>query len=141
VPALLDAWPDGRIKLFITRAGLHLRRDLAPVFLDGNYTSVDAVNTSSPELIAFARESSAGAVVAVVPRFVGDFVVTHNMVPVGAAWGDARLVLRQGWPDLPLRNVLTGETLRLEIVSGRATLRAADVLAHCPVALLAARRT
>ena len=30
-------WPDGRIKLFLTRSGLHFRRQNAALFRDGAY--------------------------------------------------------------------------------------------------------
>ena len=137
VRRLAEAWPDGRIKLFITAAGLRLRREWPEIFLSGRYVPLEAEAEPPAEIIAFAREHDDLGAIVVAPRFVSGLIAETGGLPLGPAWRGARVLLRLERQPHQLRNVLTGEIVRPEVVDGRWSLRIGDLLANCPVALLA----
>jgi (1->4)-alpha-D-glucan 1-alpha-D-glucosylmutase len=134
---LTEGWPDGRIKLFVTAAGLRLRRERPAIFLSGRYVPLDVEVEPPAEIVAFARELDDQHVMVVAPRFVAGLLSADGTLPIGPVWRDARVRLRPDWPNRPLRNVLTGEMFQPDVIDGRGTFFVREVLAHCPVALLA----
>ena len=73
---LLRAWPDGRVKLYVTWRLLQLRRE-HPVFAGGPYTPLETTGSDADKLIAFARER----VIVVVPRLVRSILRERDGVP------------------------------------------------------------
>jgi (1->4)-alpha-D-glucan 1-alpha-D-glucosylmutase len=139
VHRLADEWPDGRIKVFITAAGLRLRRERPAVFLRGRYLSLEVEIDSradAADIVGFVREHDEQGVMVVVPRFVAGLLPGDGAFPLGQAWSSARVLLRPEWPHHQIRNVLTGEIVRPELIDGRWSLLVRDLMAHCPVALL-----
>ncbi|MQA88631.1 MAG: malto-oligosyltrehalose synthase [Gemmatimonas sp.] len=134
---LVDSWADGRIKLLLTHVALELRRERAPIFLEGDYIPLDAEGERAEHLFAFARRHPSGAIVAALPRLPLTFRNTAGVnVTEARGWGDTRLigpadVLAGAW-----RNSFTGRDIRLSSSSGRATLSAGDLLGGFPVGLL-----
>ena len=53
---MLHAWPDGRIKLFVTQRLLRFRREHPDLFLKGSYISLTVTGTHADSCVAFARE-------------------------------------------------------------------------------------
>jgi (1->4)-alpha-D-glucan 1-alpha-D-glucosylmutase len=124
---LLASFTDGRVKLHVLRAALRLRRALADVFLEGDYTPIDA----GEAIVAFARRHAAGRVVCAVTRL--PFGVTRGRTPwaVGDVWGDRIVPVPRGrW-----RDAFTG---REHEVAG-AGLEASRLFDELPVALLVLR--
>ncbi|MDB4941169.1 MAG: malto-oligosyltrehalose synthase [Labilithrix sp.] len=122
--ALLAAYRDGRIKLHVLRAALRFRRDLPRVFLEGDYTALDA----GEDLLAFTRTHETGSVVCAVTR--RPHHVTGGRVPfaVGEAWGAHVVPVPPGeWVD-----VLTGKS---HVVEGGG-IGAAALFDALPVVLL-----
>jgi (1->4)-alpha-D-glucan 1-alpha-D-glucosylmutase len=68
VADLLHCAHDGRIKMFVTAAGLRLRRAWADVFVDGAYLPLTVNGTAATHVVAFARQHGGRLVVAAVPR-------------------------------------------------------------------------
>ena len=63
------------------------------------------------------------------------------MAPLGeAVWQDTTLLVPDMGPPRPWHNVLTGESVRGAVEEGHTTLAVAQLLAHCPVALLMAEK-
>ena len=89
---LLAAWPDGRIKLFVTRALLHARRHAPDLFAAGDYRPVRVAGKFSESVVAFARAHGDQALFVVVPRLTAR-LGGDAAPPVGAAWDDTALVL------------------------------------------------
>lgn len=85
---LLKHWRDGRIKLHVTRALLHLRREHPELFLQGAYQPMGAVGQFSDSCIAFQREHEGRAILVVTPRLSSRV----GIPPVGNLWSDTRLV-------------------------------------------------
>ncbi|HSK11225.1 MAG TPA: hypothetical protein VK911_16700, partial [Vicinamibacterales bacterium] len=131
---MLDGWGDGRVKLWVTTAGLRARRARRELFLNGEYQPLEAATNRGAELFAFARLRGDEAAVAVVPRFVSR--LGDGWRDWAANWGDAGVVLPDGLAGRRWVNALTGERLEAEAGDRGAFLPAATLLRHCPVALL-----
>lgn len=132
--ALLDAWPDGRIKLAITAIAGRLRRAMPAPFRDGSYEPMATSGLSAEHVVAFARRHGEATVVAVVPRLVAELTSDDRPLPVGPEpWGDTRCALAGLAADTVLRDAFTGATHRVDPGGG---LDVAAVLSTCPVALL-----
>jgi (1->4)-alpha-D-glucan 1-alpha-D-glucosylmutase len=66
--ALAAAWPDGRIKLALTGRLLAIRRELAPVFTDGDHHALEVEGPDRHEIVAFARHQGGEAVLVIAAR-------------------------------------------------------------------------
>jgi (1->4)-alpha-D-glucan 1-alpha-D-glucosylmutase len=71
--SLIKAWPDGRIKLAWTRHLLKLRNELAGVFAQGDYQSLEVHGAHADHVIAFARRHDRAAAIVVVGRLFAPF--------------------------------------------------------------------
>jgi len=120
---LLDAWPDGRIKLFVTWRLLQLRRAHAETFLDGTYRPLDVTGAGASSIVAFAREE----IVFIAPRLARGHV--HDGLRVG--YDDERITV--GRPDGTYRNIFDGRLVTAD-AAGDVTVRA--VFAVAPLAVL-----
>lgn len=133
VRALLDAWPDGRIKLHVTTRLLHLRRARPALFAEGDYLPLVADGTRAAHVIAFARRTAEAAIVTVAPRLIAGLCDNSVAPPLGPAiWSDTRLGLPPDLAGASWRDVITGASLT---APGDA-LALGDVLRDCPVAVL-----
>jgi (1->4)-alpha-D-glucan 1-alpha-D-glucosylmutase len=132
VRMLLEHWTDGRIKLYMTHAGLTLRRRHAPLFLEGAYLPIVAAGARSDHVVAFARRHEGRAALVLAPRLVVGLTEKTGRLPVGAAvWSDTVLDVPGDLPPGDYRNVLSGEILRVE----GAAVPVAAALATLPVGL------
>lgn len=120
---LLDAWPDGRIKLYVTWRLLHVRRAYPALFLDGPYRALDASGAAALSLVAFAREE----IVFVVPRLVR----AHARGGLRVGFSDE--VVKTGRPDARYRNVFDGRTV---VADAAGNVAVADAFAVAPLAVL-----
>jgi len=131
---LLDAWPDGRVKLWLTWRLMALRRSRAAWLERAGYRPIAVHGEHARRVCAYARTGEGTLIAVIVPRLWLDLVPEGRDWPLGDLWGDTRLTLPGGlraW-----RNVLTGE--RGSAPSSEETFRLAlrDVLASFPVAVL-----
>ena len=139
IDAMLREWPDGRIKLLLTAAGLRLRRSHPEVFLDGEYVPLPIEITVPAGAVAFARiATSAGhAVLFVAPRLCARVVDANRPFPVGGeCWKTSRLMLPPELRDRTFRHVLTGAELRPTIAGDAAWLFLGEVFDVVPVGIL-----
>ena len=137
VQELLATVPDGRIKLYITMVGLQYRRTHAPLFLSGEYVPLKVEGTKKRHVCAFARIYEDQAVVAVVPILVKGLCQKTETFPFGPnVWEDTRMIVPSWKPASCYQNLLTGEILSSIETEGKQSLRLADVMGSCPVALL-----
>ena len=128
---LLAGWSDGRIKLYVTRALLQLRRQHRGLFERGDYEGLPA---TSRHVVAFSRTlGPEETVIGVVPRLTYGLAGPGHF-PLGRrAWG-AHTVDLPRWARAAYRDVLTGR--RFE--AGAGSLPLAEVLETLPVAVLIA---
>jgi (1->4)-alpha-D-glucan 1-alpha-D-glucosylmutase len=135
--ALIDGWPDGRIKMFITASGLRLRRARPALFLHGTYVPVTAEGAGMNHVVACARQLGSDALLAVVPRLLTSARIA---VPgIGSAedrWRDTRLRLPAEWRDRTFRSVLTGAPVKPIRTARDTWIMLSQVLDTLPVALL-----
>jgi (1->4)-alpha-D-glucan 1-alpha-D-glucosylmutase len=134
---MLKHWPDGRIKMFLTAAGLRLRRRLRDVFLQGDYVPLEAAGDRAEHVVALARCRGKDIVIAVATRFNSRLTTAEQSLPTGeACWHGARLLLPGEWIGASFRNVLTQQVHQPTPRERAAELPLAQVLSDCPVALL-----
>ncbi len=122
---LLRDWPDGRIKMHVTRAGLQLRRSKLQLMANGDYVPISARGRFARNVVAFARRRENEWVLTITGRFYSHVA----RAPLGAMWGDTALELPADAPRA-WTNLLTGE------VSDGSRLE--GVFATLPFALLVA---
>jgi (1->4)-alpha-D-glucan 1-alpha-D-glucosylmutase len=137
VQELLATVPDGRIKLYITLVGLHYRRAHAPLFLSGEYVPLKVEGTKKKHVCAFARIYEDRAVVAIVPVLVKGLCQNAETFPFGpGVWEDTWVTVPSWRPASCYQNLFTGEILSSTEAEGNQSLRLAEILGSCPVALL-----
>ena len=133
--ALLAAWPDGRVKLWLMARLLALRRQRAAWVEGAAYVPVAVRGVHASRVCAYARKGDQQWLVVVVPRLWLALARDPAQWPLGPdVWRDTAV-------DLPgtvsrWRNVLAGEDVNVERTGKASRARAADVLATFPVAVL-----
>ncbi len=138
---LLAAWPDGRIKLFLTHSALSLRQRRPELFgAEAAYLPLEVAGERAEHAIAFARRQGEGEIVVVVPRLPARLARAgrrseEHAAPLGEVWRDTQVVLRGG-EHACYREHFTGAQLTAEGAEGEARLPLSRVFATLPVALL-----
>ncbi len=126
--ALLDAWPDGRIKQRITARLLADRGACPALYADGDYRAVPAEGERPDNVLAFTRREGGEEMLVAVARLSAALDHSGAPAPTGEVWGDTSVPVPPGrWQD-----VLTGRTI--EVAGGRAAMR--ELFAALPVAVL-----
>ena len=132
LPQLKSSWRDGRIKMEVTRRGLHLRRSHPSVFLKGEYIPLQVEGQQRDCVIAIARRYRGDWCAAIVPRF------TTRLLAGGEEfsweWLDTRIVLPKEAP-VPWENVFNSASDSTK--STDRTLMIRDLLRDFPVAMIA----
>jgi (1->4)-alpha-D-glucan 1-alpha-D-glucosylmutase len=132
VRELVAAWTDGRIKMYVTHAGLALRRRDRSLFVNGAYLPLTADGEKGSHVVAFARQQAGRAALVLAPRLVVGLIGEDARLPIGTeVWRDTTLAIPPGMARGEYRNVLTGEALRLD----GGSIRVADALTTLPVGL------
>lgn len=135
-----DAWQDGRPKLYLTLKALELRREMPELFEKGEHVPLEVEGESADRLVAFARGLDGEAVISVAPRlYAGVTGGSGALLPRPEAWSGTRVALPECPRGAELRNVLTGETVRIGEQDGGAFVPAEELLRDFPVALLVLR--
>jgi (1->4)-alpha-D-glucan 1-alpha-D-glucosylmutase len=125
---LLSSWPDGRLKLQVTRVLLRERRRQSELFGSGSYEPLEA---TTGHAVAFLRRRDDRCILAVAPRLAFRLSGPARYPLGGDVWGDALVALPRGAPQR-YRDLLTGRMVQAD--SGH--LRLADLLEILPVAAL-----
>jgi (1->4)-alpha-D-glucan 1-alpha-D-glucosylmutase len=123
---LVQAWPNGHLKLAWTRRLLKLRTELADVFTRGDYQPLPVSGPHRDHVIAFARRHGDQAAIVAVAKALAPMSEGGRVWPHADAF-DASLDLR-GYKVEGVTEPIGGTELRL-----------AAVFRHLPVAVLKAR--
>ena len=131
---------DGRCKLYLTWKILQFRREHEELFRRGDYVPLRVTGEHAANLCAFGRRHGGGLLVTVAPRLYRRLLGERELPPLGAeVWGDTLIEL-PGDPDPKagdqLHSLLDGASLSVSATGERPSFRAADALAHFPVAVL-----
>jgi (1->4)-alpha-D-glucan 1-alpha-D-glucosylmutase len=128
---------DGRIKLYITMVGLQYRGRHRGLFLQGEYVPLEAGGAQKKHVCAFARVHEDRVVIVVIPVLVKSLCEDPDDVPLSSGvWKDTWVTVPSGKPSSGYQNVFTGERLFSTDIEGKQSLRLADIMNSCPVALL-----
>jgi (1->4)-alpha-D-glucan 1-alpha-D-glucosylmutase len=110
---LLSDWRTGEIKLQVTRALLHIRRENAGVFQSGDYQPLETSGRFAESVVAFARSDGASTLVVIVPRLTSRL----GCPPLGLVWDNTTVKIPEsgsGWKDgLTGRDVDAAEDVRI----------------------------
>jgi (1->4)-alpha-D-glucan 1-alpha-D-glucosylmutase len=98
-PALAQVWPNGRIKLALTRRLLALRNTFADAFTHGSYRPLAVSGPHSDEILAFARVHEGEAVIVVAARLFARATEKGRRWPSGQAW-DGTAVSAEGFSSV-----------------------------------------
>jgi (1->4)-alpha-D-glucan 1-alpha-D-glucosylmutase len=91
---LMQAWPDGRIKLFLTQRVLRFRREHADLFQRGEYLPLHTSGTFAECCLSFARRLADKWIVVIAPRLSARI----GFPPVGKLWKDTTIELPETLP-------------------------------------------
>lgn len=140
VSSLLRDWPDGRIKLLLTAAGLRLRRELPDLFLRGEYVPLVTEVTVPASVVSFARVLGRHALIVVVPRLVAPLLAAGHVPPIGGdTWKTSRILLPDSLSTRTFRHALTGAEIHPTTASSRSWIFAGQAFETVPVAILTGR--
>jgi (1->4)-alpha-D-glucan 1-alpha-D-glucosylmutase len=78
---LYESWEDGRIKLFLTQAALHARRENPDLFVGGAYNPLEPTGPRAANVMAFSRTSHGRTAMVVVPRLVAGLLDGARLRP------------------------------------------------------------
>lgn len=132
---MLRSVADGRLKLYVARTALRLRRETPEVFARGRYAPLEPCGERHHHAFAFSRTAGGATMVTAVTRRPVGLSGTVG-IPTGLAWGDSAIIFPRG--DVPhrWRCVLTGRTVETQHIQGGAVVLAREVFLTLPVALL-----
>jgi (1->4)-alpha-D-glucan 1-alpha-D-glucosylmutase len=140
LPAMLEHWQDGAVKLLVTAAALRARAADQALFLEGEYLPLEAESVVDARVMAFARISGTGrAAIAVAPYLMSRLVTADRPVPLGDRWRTSRVHLPKSLAALTYRDVFTGAEIRPVSNGENAWLFVGQALKQLPVSLLIAQ--
>jgi (1->4)-alpha-D-glucan 1-alpha-D-glucosylmutase len=134
---LLQHWPDGQLKMYVTRQALRHRREHELLFTKGDFLPVNVLGPREQHVIAILRRDGDEHAMAVVPRWLAGTYTVEERLPSNDFWSETFLVLPEITPGSWV-NVLTGARIQTRTSGGRSTLAIAAALERFPVALLSA---
>jgi (1->4)-alpha-D-glucan 1-alpha-D-glucosylmutase len=124
---------DGRIKLYLIARVLNFRRDHRDLFENAGYLPLYAEGEKARHVCAFQRVWQDQSLMVITPALNATLAGFEMQPPMGAVWGDTRLILSDHTPGALYVNVLTGESIP---VSDQGQIALAEALERFPVALL-----
>jgi (1->4)-alpha-D-glucan 1-alpha-D-glucosylmutase len=86
---LMQTWPDGRIKLFLTKHLLQLRRGHADLFERGEYLPLHTSGTFAESCVSFVRRLDDNWIAVIAPRLSSRI----GFPPIGEGWQDTAIQL------------------------------------------------
>ena len=125
---VFERWPDGRIKLFLTRRLLRFRAEQPELFREGDYLPLGLAGVLGESVVAFARSFDKRSIVVIAPRCASRV----GFPPIGEKWQDTSLELPQNLAAQKRCNIFTGREVRVD--NGRILLK--DALMDLPFAVL-----
>ena len=136
--ALLESWPDGRVKLYLVATLLGLRRRKPALFRHGAYLPLAVTGGLADHVCAFARVGETEACIVAAPRFFTALMGDAAGPPMGAVWRDTMVSLPDELAGRAWSNVLTGARIEATPPDVSTAIAAARLFASFPVAALVA---
>ena len=134
---LLETMPDGRIKLYLIRQALELRRQEPALFRNGVYIPLAVHGARAAHVCAFARHHAGTTLITVVPRLLARYGDDSTpWPPASAFWDDTVIELPAVLVCPEYHDLLTGEVQPALSAEDRQLLPVNALFASLPVALL-----
>jgi len=125
---LLQTWPDGRIKMFLTQRVLQFRREHVDLFQRGNYLPIAANGTFAECCISFARQLNNEWIVVIAPRLSSRI----GFPPIAERWKDTVVDLPENLAPENVREIFTGREVKID----HPRLNVADAISILPFAVI-----
>ncbi len=125
---LLQTWPDGRIKMFLTQRVLRFHREHADLFQHGEYLPLRASGTFAECCVSFTRQLADKWIVVIVPRLSSRV----GFPPIGEAWKDTAIQLPEALPVAQAHDLFTCRPVPLQ----DRQVKLADPLSIVPFAVI-----
>jgi (1->4)-alpha-D-glucan 1-alpha-D-glucosylmutase len=121
---LLQNWPDGRIKMFVTQRLLRFRREHPQLFLSGSYIPLRTSGTHAESCVAYAREQEGKWIVILAPRLTARV----GFPPIGDAWQDTAVELPEAAASADAADLFTDRKLHMD----GSVLKLSEAMATLP---------
>ena len=125
---LIQTWPDGRIKMFLTQQVLRFHREHAELFQHGEYLPLRASGTFAECCVSFTRQLADKWIVVIVPRLSSRV----GFPPIGEAWKDTAIQLPEALPVAQAHDLFTCRPVPLQ----DRQVKLADPLSIVPFAVI-----
>lgn len=123
---LLQQWPDGRIKLFLTQRLLRFHREHHALFKHGQYLPLTVTGAFADCCIAFAREHEGQWIAVLAPRLSSRV----GFPPIGEKWQDTAVELPEMLSSEGAKELFTSREFRADNVA----LKLSEAMATLPFA-------
>jgi (1->4)-alpha-D-glucan 1-alpha-D-glucosylmutase len=125
---LIQNWPDGRIKMFLTQRALHFRNEHVDLFQRGDYLPLRVSGSFADCCISFARQLDRDWAIVIVPRLSSRI----GFPPIGDRWKDTVIELPENLSLERGREIFTGRELSIQ----DRQIRIADAMSILPFAVI-----
>ncbi len=125
---LMQCWPDGRIKMFLTQRALSFRREHVDLFQGGNYLPLRTSGSFADCCVAFAREHEGKWIIAVTTRLSSRI----GFPPLGERWKDTIVDLPENLSFQNAREIFTGRDPKMD----GQRLNVAEAMSILPFAVI-----
>ena len=125
---LMRAWPDGRIKIFLTQRVLRFRRQHADLFQRGEYLPLRVSGIFAESCVSFARRLTDKWIVVIAPRLSSRV----GFPPIGELWRDTAIEFPQRLSRNKAHDLFTCRPMPLK----RRQVKVADALSVLPFAVI-----
>jgi (1->4)-alpha-D-glucan 1-alpha-D-glucosylmutase len=132
--SLLDDANGAKCKLYVTSRLLRFRKERPDLFARGAYQALQVDGERKDHVFAFARTFERHSCVVMAPRWTAKLMAGAPEPPLGEnVWGDTRVAVGQ---LASLQDLFSCSSVRTEEQEGSRWVRAAEVFAQFPVAVL-----
>jgi len=125
---LMQSWPDGRIKLFLTQRVLRFRRDHAELFQRGEYLPLTSSGTFADCCVSFARQLADKWIVVIASRLSSRV----GFPPIAENWKDTMVEFPRAFSLEHAHDIFTCQPIPMQ---DRRT-KLADALSILPFAMI-----
>ena len=125
---LMQTWPDGRIKLFLTKHLLQLRRGHADLFERGEYLPLHVSGTFAECCISFVRRFNENWIAVITPRLSSRV----GFPPIGDAWQETAIQLPETLSLKDTHDLFTCQPIRHD----KRQVAVRDVFSVLPFAVI-----
>ena len=125
---LMQTWPDGRIKMFLTQRVLRFRHEHTDLFQRGEYVPLPANGAFAECCVSFLRRLADKWVLLIVPRLSSRV----GFPPVGELWKDTAIELSEKLSLKGAHDLFTCQPVRLR----DRKLKLAETLSVLPFAVI-----